>query len=309
VCDCQTLFVAQGFFSLLTTERYFAQELFKTSHLRKIRLWEQFYQSIDLFTTPCSDAPPEWKHMKWTEYIAERGYVGEKFIRASSADQRACVEYLSSCLSFPLTIAHCWEELGLGRNRDTKKLAIVGAANESEVSAILWSDLSILVGQSVDIEFIGAEVEEIRSWCEFDHLFGLAEEEGTEKEKGRRCKFQLHGGDSNLTTTFTHTRGLVEDVFKKGWLESKDAIIAFQPGAGTNNDYTWEKAFPFIRKAERPVLLTASDEDDSRRDQLWWKAVFKENIVYEQNPWRAVPDSDMSCIRIPANNGQTCVLL
>ena len=100
----------------------------------------------ELIGTPSSCAcPPAWSSMSWTDYMLTRGWLNSHaFSSAHPTAQDAAVSLLSSALSFPLTVANAWSELGVGKT--PTRLHVVGARAEASLPMHFWSELCVLTG-------------------------------------------------------------------------------------------------------------------------------------------------------------------
>lgn len=228
----------------------------------------------------------DWKDVSWSQYLLWRGFLQEEsFHAASSQEQEAAMVFLSSFLTFPLTLAYYLDRLqifaeGAGLPSSSIKVCVVGAEGELDSEGRLWNEL--VPGQAIDdriikatnnpplpmhprlitVDFIGTTIEDRASFP-------------PKSWSGQHGLLEL-----------TATRGSVEDVLGVHQdADEYDLFVAFQPGPGTNASYTWEEGFDMIRDTGKPLLLTAHDEGDADRDAFWWQHTFGETLPpYEPNP-------------------------
>lgn len=238
---------------------------------------------------PSNDAAPsKWESMSWSEYLLARGFLlPEGFSTASSEEQDAATQYLSSYLTYPLTLAYQWqtnvfsmENLRAAFSDDlvdaSFKVCIVGADSEVHYPEV-WNELVALVGRPFTLEFVGPRI----------------------KEKPAMQYISWSGDKKRLS--IQQRKSSIENVVFVNGDSGFDLFAAFQPGPGTNQKYSWEEGFDTIRDTGKPLLLTAYDERDADRDAYWWQYTFQESMSpYKANPWASaygsggIPESPLN---------------
>ena len=100
-----------------------------------------------------STPPPLSSCGTWREWLLGAGWLHPLYSEAAPDAQDAAVTLLSSALTFPLTLAHGWERLGLAAAR--VEICIVGARAEASLPPPMWQQLSALVGADVQLRMVG----------------------------------------------------------------------------------------------------------------------------------------------------------
>jgi hypothetical protein len=195
----------------------------------------------------------------------QRGYLNEHSFRAASkVEQTASLVWLSNQLTYPLTVAHAWENLHIPDTDtiETPKLWVLvdasSTANECRYP-YYWLDLSVLTNKSMDIEFIGPQVEQ-----------GYPEEvHRTPSHPYQRKRLGLV-----QRQRFTHAASM-EDLWEGRRLSNKrstppDAFVAFHPSFeeqenGDGGEKFWKNAIQIIKESGKPLLVTSPEEDSSHK--------------------------------------------
>ena len=209
----------------------------------------------------------EWGELAWKEYLMKRNFLDRsEFDVASLREQESALLLYSNMLTYPLTMAQHWQDMGLDQRCKHKRLrlCIVGAEMECQLQG-LWRELCSLVGSGVELELLGPMVDKYdwvdnSSWTKLDRL----------KMRVKQSK------------------GTLQDIHED--LDSVDAFYCFHPGVGTTDRYSWFTAFDMICQSGKPCLLTAYNREDAEKDNDWWQCHFGEPLSYDLNRWRSLKD-------------------
>ncbi len=208
-----------------------------------------------LFSEPSGRAPAQWTSLAWPEYLRRRGWLGDRFDSADEPAKQAAVGLLSSALTFPLTIASHWQELGGGAS--DASLCVVGARAESTLPQHVWQELALLLPDtSLRLEFTGPKADAPPRASKGGPLI---------LEHGHRGLF--HEGALGRSLLRQRASPGPAEQASAAEVGAPDAYVLFNPGLGEPG---WEKAWgPTLRAlaaARRPLLLTALSARDGDRD-------------------------------------------
>jgi hypothetical protein len=92
----------------------------------------------------------------------------------------------------------------------------------------------------------------------------------------------------NERVRMRHIKSTVQETNR---LDRFHAFACFHPGIGTNTEYTWREAFAALRRANVPILVTAYDMQDARKDERTLRSI---GFIpsYEPNPFQSTEDID-----------------
>ena len=178
------------------------------------------------------------------------------------------MQRLSRRLSFPLTVAHAWPELGLESGDKKAKLCVLGAREEaSDVTIAAWLELCVMAGaRDVSLSMIGPEAE------------GSARGLGAggfhvKQEPPHQCSF----ADSPLGSSLL--AGRASDL--------PDAFVLFNPGLHAGK-YFWRESMEAVLGTGLPILFTAYTGQDAASDARWLSDLGTRPPAYADNPWASL---------------------
>ena len=81
-----------------------------TANLQRLLRSRLQHAGRGLLRAPSSSAPPtDWPHLDWPSYLKQRGWVNSaEYEEAAPFEQDAAVRFLSSLLTYPVTLARSW---------------------------------------------------------------------------------------------------------------------------------------------------------------------------------------------------------
>jgi hypothetical protein len=227
----------------------------------------------------------------WQRYLEERGWISASaYHSAAQQTQLAALALHSAALTFPLTIARCWERLFSLRHSAHDRwlhLCVVGARAEAALPVDVWSDLMLLTGcQRLRIDFYGPAaapegVPAEREWI------GAA---------GQRLMLSIASGE------LFHLSRLGQSMLARGSTTGDvqslpDAFALFDPGCSEPGwERAWEPTLRALFASGCPVLMTALSTSDGSRDEAFINSLGlygKAQPIHALEPYNANPFSSL----------------
>ena len=170
---------------------------------------------------------------------------------------------LSSALTYPLTLAHAWELLGLGSEATT--LCVIGARAEASLPVTAWAELGELTGATVKLELTGPAAkatpqEHAHGPRRLSMVFPDTPMCYHQTSTGSALLHLARGGPGRATPLPTDLEAALPDAF-----------VLFNPGFGEPGwERAWRPTVDALNVAGRPLLLTALSRADADRDATFW---------------------------------------
>ena len=206
-------------------------------------------------------SPEDWRELDWPTLLRQRGWLHDK--TSTEAETDAALRQLSCSLSFPLTLAHAWDALGITDVSRPINVCILGARAEALVPMSEWLELCVLTSTNqVQLLMIGPE----------------AEGEARGLELGGRSITQA----APCSSIFTHS--------PLAAAATPDVFVLYNPGLHTGK-YTWRPTMEAVLATGAPVLLTGYSAQDVASDANWLASMSRRlkwdcaAPSYEVNPW------------------------
>ena len=222
-----------------------------------------------------------WQELAWSQLLLQRGWLRRSaYDTAPLETQEAAIQHLSRKPSFPLTLAHAWEALGLHTEEasDGLHVCVLGAREEADeiggVSIAAWLELCVHTqATDVRLSMIGPEASgEARA---------------------------LHAGEYSIRQSAPCSTAFVESSIGSRVARAEqhgagdpvrapDAYVLFNPGLHAGK-YTWRPSIEAVLASGRPLLLTAYHEQDAASDAEWLRSELGvPSLPYEPNPWASL---------------------
>ena len=218
--------------------------------------------------------PPLSSCATWREWLLGAGWLHPSLYSEAAPDaQDAAVTLLSSALTFPLTLAHGWERLGLAAPR--VEICIVGARAEASLPPAMWQQLSALVGADVRLRMVGPGIP------------------GVVVGNGNVVATPSATPSASVEAKLFHETALGQALLRdpSSAADVPDAFVCFNPGLGEPGwGAAWEPTMRALAASRRPLLMTALSRDDAARDAEYCAThrIGFQPLVHEPNPWASL---------------------
>jgi splicing suppressor protein 51 len=197
--------------------------------------------------------PPRWRSLDWQELLVARGWLdSSELARADAATRNEALALLSSALTYPLTATAALASVV--PDKGTVSVCVLGARAEASLPAHFWSEARDLLGcRELTVLFCGPKACVPVAVANSDpHLTLVHPSEG-----------QLFH-QSSLGRSLLGAPGVGEEPPPA----LPDAFLCFNPGLGHRGwERAWEPTVRAMRRAGRPILLTALGQHDAEADR------------------------------------------
>lgn len=197
--------------------------------------------------------PPQWRSLDWEQLLVARGWLdGSELARADVATRNEALALLSSALTYPLTAAAALVSAAPGEG--TVSVCVVGARAEASLPAYFWSEARELLGcRQLTVLFCGPKACVASAVANADPQLALV----------HPSEGQLFH-ESALGRSLLGTPGVAAGVALP---DAPDAFLCFNPGLGHSGwERAWEPTVRAMRRAHRPIVLSALGQHDAEAD-------------------------------------------